>query len=194
MLATISRTPSSILLEPAACSALGRVESRGSPASTPTRRANKASDEALHHELVDTLLLVRSAMLSVQHATDHNAAAMQQLAAPNRAIHGAMLAAVSAPAKMPRTRWQIAANIIKVWTMPVLQVLMGAAVVTVGVLAMDIPLIVMGCTFVVAGLGAGIVLLASSVAPHPLDATKQLFERKPHAPDNPTLKPELFAN
>lgn len=64
------------------------------------------------------------------------------------------------------------------WTLPVVQVLLGAAVIVVGASVMEISILVMGATMCATGLALCATLLAGMVAPHPLDRVRKFLDRR----------------
>jgi hypothetical protein len=76
------------------------------------------------------------------------------------------------------TRMQAIATVINRWALPVVQVLLGAAVLAVGVTTMEISIMVIGATMCATGLALCLTLLAGCLAPHPLDAVKEFVQRR----------------
>lgn len=89
------------------------------------------------------------------------------------------------------SRTQAIAAVINRWALPVVQVLLGAAVVAVGVVIMEISIIVLGATMCATGLALCITLMAGILAPHPLDAVKEFVERRQERDPEP-YKPGMI--
>ncbi len=87
--------------------------------------------------------------------------------------------------KKEPTRLQKIAAVINRWALPVMQVMLGAAILTVGVHTMDISIMVLGAMTCATGLAVCITLVAGLLAHHPLD---DLDEVKKFA------KPEFLRN
>jgi hypothetical protein len=113
--------------------------------------------------------------------------AVNQANAPMKEL---LLMAKDVVADRKQTRMQSIATAINRWALPVVQVLLGAAVLAVGVTTMEISIMVIGATMTATGLALCVTLLAGMLAPHPLDAVKEFLHRK-HKPDPEYYEPGM---
>ena len=96
----------------------------------------------------------------------------------NAPMQDLLLLAQNAVKQRPPTRVQAIAAAVNRWALPVVQVLLGAAVLAVGVTTMEISIMVIGATMCATGLALCITLLAGCLAPHPLDSVKEFVQRR----------------
>jgi hypothetical protein len=112
---------------------------------------------------------------SLKALPDAIGAAVTQANAPMQDL---LLLAQNAVKGRQPTRMQAIATVINRWALPVVQVLLGAAVLAVGVTTMEISIMVIGATMCATGLALCLTLLAGCLAPHPLDAVKEFVQRR----------------
>lgn len=118
---------------------------------------------------------------SLKALPDAIGAAVQQANAPMKEL---LFLAKDAVAERTPTRMQRIAAAINRWALPIAQVLLGAAILAVGIHTMEISIVVIGATMTTTGLAMCMTLLAGTLAPHPLDAMKEFLHRRhKHAPD-----------
>ena len=156
-------------------------------------QAEPSPTQTLLGEMHATQAELIATLRGLQQSVALNHDALVRLAEPHQAIQGAIQAVAAPHLEAPKSRNQAIAAFLARWTTPVLQVMLGAAILAAGIMIMEIPLIAMGATYIVVGLGIIITLLASSGAPHPLDSLKHYFERRHTADDKPeiTTEPEV---
>lgn len=102
----------------------------------------------------------------------------ETLAETAKSLRELLVVAKTLVAPQPLTMGQKIAAAIHKWALPVMQVLLGAAILVVGITSMDIPIMVVGATTCATGLAISITLLAGALAPHPIDRVKELLQRK----------------
>jgi hypothetical protein len=102
----------------------------------------------------------------------------ETLAETAKSLRELLVVAKTLVAPQPLTTGQKIAAAVHKWALPVVQVLLGAAILVVGITSMDIPIIVIGATTCATGLAISVTLLAGALAPHPIDRVKELLQRK----------------
>ena len=102
----------------------------------------------------------------------------ETLAETAKSLRELLVVAKTLVAPKPLTTGQKIAAAVHKWALPVVQVLLGAAILVVGITSMDIPIMVVGATTCATGLAISITLLAGALTPHPIDRVKELLQRK----------------